>query len=175
MTGEKPAGLSVRLAREDDRERLAAAYAASVNPDRREADRFARLHVSFERCLLVEEGGVVLGGLTWGTRDDPRAGVVEITGLAIHEKVRRQGLGTLLVLLALEDMEAHLARRGGKLRRVFTLTDERNAVARKLYEKVGFRAVAQLAEHLRAGRADFVLALHPGRPTRLTPVLPQPQ
>ena len=153
--------MDVRLATASDQSHLVAAYMANVNPSRREAERFAKVHVNFDRALLAEEGGIVLAGVTWGVRGDPRAGLAQITGLAVNERARRRGLGTLLGLLTLEDMEAVLRSRGGRLRRAFVLVDQSDLAARRLWEKLGFKAAAQLPEHVKAGRVEVLYALHP--------------
>ncbi|MBI4859886.1 MAG: GNAT family N-acetyltransferase, partial [Candidatus Riflebacteria bacterium] len=150
--------MDVRLATARDAGHLIAAYMKHVNPSRREGDRFARLHLTFERCLLAEQEGMVLGGLTWGLRDDPRSGLAQLTGLLVNERVRRKGLGTLLVLLAIEDMHAFFAGRGCRLRRVFLTADQQNLPVRRMWEKLGFGAVAQLEDHVKPGRTDLIYA-----------------
>ncbi len=150
--------MDVRLATAQDAGHLVAAYMTHVNPSRREADRFARLHAGYERALLAEEGGIVLGGLTWGIREDPRLGLAQITGVAVNERARRRGLGTLLGLLVLEDMDAVFRARGGKLRRAYLTADQGDLAVRRLWEKLGFKGVAQLADHVKAGRTEIVYA-----------------
>jgi ribosomal protein S18 acetylase RimI-like enzyme len=154
--------MDVRLATLDDAGHLVAAYMTAVNPSRREAERFARLHVGLDRALLAEDGGIVVAGLTWGVRDDPRAGLAQITGLLVNDRMRRRGFGTLLALLALEDMDAVLRSRGGKLRRAFVLADQADLPIRRLWEKVGFRAGAQIPNHVKLNRVEVLYALHPG-------------
>ena len=150
------AAMDVRLATASDLGHLVAAYMTNVNPSRREAERFARLHNGFERALIAEEGGIVLAGITWGVRDDPRNGLAQITGLAVSERARRRGLGTLLTLLALEDMDVVIRARGGQLRRTFVLADQGDLAVRRLWEKLGFKGSVTLADHVRAGRTEIM-------------------
>jgi ribosomal protein S18 acetylase RimI-like enzyme len=151
--------MEIRLARERDRGHLIAAYMTGLRTSRPEAERFARAHMGLERCLLASEAGVVVGGVTWGVRGDVRSGLAEVTGLAVGDRVRRRGLGTLLLLMALEDMRAHFAGRGGRFRRAYLTADRENLPARRLYEKAGFRAQAQLPDHVEAGRTAILYAL----------------
>jgi ribosomal protein S18 acetylase RimI-like enzyme len=153
--------MEVRLAAEKDTAHLVAAYMTHVNPSRREAERFARLHQGLDRALLAEEGGIVLAGLTWATAKDPRQGLAEITGVLVNERARRRGLATLLTLLALEDMATVHRMRGGSLRRVVVHADQSDLAARRLWEKMGFAAQALLKDHRAAGKVDVIYALHP--------------
>ena len=153
--------MEVRLAAERDTGHLVAAYMTHVNPSRREAERFARRHQGLDRALLAEEGGIVLAGLTWTAAMDPREGLAEITGVLVNERARRRGLGTLLGLLALEDMAAVYRARGAALRRVCVGADQADLAARRLWEKLGFAAQAQLKDHRGPGRVEVVYAFHP--------------
>lgn len=150
--------MEVRLAAERDTGHLIAAYVAHVNPSRREAERFARRHQGVDRALLAQEGGIVLAGLTWAPALDVRQGVADITGVLVNERARRRGLGTLLGLLAIEDMDAVYRARGGALRRVHVTADQEDLAARRLWEKLGFAPCAQLRDHRAPGRTDLVYA-----------------
>lgn len=153
--------MDVRLATDKDLGHLVAAFTTHVNPSRREADRFARIHMGYDRALLAEEGGIVLAGLTWGLRDDPRNGLAQITGVAVSDRARRRGLATLLTLMALEDMDVVFRSRGSSLRRTFLYADQGDLAARRLWEKLGFRSVAQIPDHVKAGRTELVYAKTP--------------
>lgn len=150
--------MDVRLATVNDLSHLVAAFMTHVNPSRREADRFSRLHLGYDRALLAEEGGIVLAGLTWGVRDDARNGLAQITGVAVSDRARRRGLATLLTLMALEDMDVVFRARGGTLRRAYVWADQADLAARRLWEKLAFKQVAQLPDHVKAGRTELVYA-----------------
>lgn len=150
--------MEVRLAAERDTGHLVAAYMTHVNPSRREAERFARRHHGIDRALLADEGGIVLAGLTWAGGLDPRQGLARITGVLVNERARRRGLGTLLGLLAFEDMEAVYRARGGALRRVCVTAGQEDLAARRLWEKLGFAVCAQLKDHRAEGRTDVLYA-----------------
>ena len=150
--------MDVRLATQADLGHLVAAYMTHVNPSRREADRFARVHMGYDRALLAEEGGIVLAGLTWGVREDARSGLAQVTGVAVSERARRRGLATLLTLMALEDMDVVFRARGGALRRAYVWVDQADLAARRLWEKLAFKQVAQVPDHVKPGRTELIYA-----------------
>jgi ribosomal protein S18 acetylase RimI-like enzyme len=134
----------------------------NVLSNRREAERFARLHMGFERCLIAEQSGAVLAMLTWGPRESPRAGLARVTGILVNERVRRKGLGTLLALLALEDMQAYFSARRLSLRRVVVHAEQEDLPMRRMVEKLGFAVAAQIKDHTGPGSATVIYALTAG-------------
>lgn len=150
--------MDVRLGTDRDLGHLVAAFMTHVNPSRREAERFSRLHLGYDRALLAEEGGIVLAVLTWGVRHDARDGLAQITGVAVSDRARRRGLATLLTLMALEDMEVVFRARGGTLRRAFVWADQADLAARRLWEKLAFKQVAQVPDHVKPGRTELIYA-----------------
>lgn len=85
------------------------------------------------RCLVMREGGLVVGYVClWEIVDE-----LHVTNIAVHPDHRRRGLGRHLLALVLQDA----ARRA--LRVVGLEVRPSNTEARALYESFGFRVVGR--------------------------------
>jgi len=105
-------------------------------------EQFAEeLTLSFSEIQVLEIGGEIAGfAVAWRV-----AGDIQINNIAIRPDLRRQGLGTMLLI--------HAARgRGGK---VFLEVDEANTAAIRFYEKNGFRATGRRRRYY--GDSDAIL------------------
>lgn len=105
-------------------------------------DQFAEeLNLSFSEVHVLEIDGQIAGfAVAWRV-----AGDIQINNIAIRPDLRRQGLGTTLLM--------HAARgRGGK---VFLEVDETNTAAIRFYEKNGFRATGRRRRYY--GDSDAIL------------------
>lgn len=100
-------------------------------------------------ALQHQEAPPILGYL--GLR--LRAAEVHICTIAVHPDWRGQGLGDLLLLLALETALRHGARR------VTLEVRPSNRVAQRLYAKVGFVRVEVRRSYYRDGEDAWVMAL----------------
>jgi len=103
-----PSGaVTIRLGQLDDAEFLAT-IAADGSPTvvARFADRLSITHGDDYFCLVADAPAPVAYLLAGGTRDTDRKGYGEIYELAVAAPVRRHGVGTALVIAALERFAA---------------------------------------------------------------------
>lgn len=89
--------------------------------------------------LTIEDAGTPVGRL-YLYRDEHEANVIDI---ALLRAARGRGIGSALLRLV-----QHTARRDG-LGSVILHVEQRNAAARRLYERVGFVVEADTGSHLR--------------------------
>lgn len=87
-----------------------------------------------EAHLVAEEGGVVLGYLRLQDKYNfpEGTGVLSINGLAVAEKARGRGIGSILLEAATDE-----ARRRGA-RKIALHVHSTNTTARRLYERHGY-------------------------------------
>jgi len=111
------------------------------------ANDFAECVRSAVPFLVAEEGGAVVGYAVAHCGADEG----EILNLGVAPPHRRRGLGRALV----ERMLALLAARGA--REVYLEVRESNAVARRLYQSLGFGEVARRARYYRRPVEDAVV------------------
>ncbi len=84
----------------------------------------------------IENGGVALGSLWMGPADSGEPGMWWIWDIAVDEEQRGRGYGKTAMLLAEDEARAHGASELGLS--VFGY----NTIARRLYERLGYEAVA---------------------------------
>lgn len=97
---------------------------------------------------LIDDDGEIRGELVWRLAGRWRC-VFEIKELGIfRDSDRRQGLGTLLIQHAMEDMRDFVARFDARYKpwKVFLFCEEKNSSARSFYEATGFLLEANLED-----------------------------
>jgi ribosomal-protein-alanine N-acetyltransferase len=110
-------------------------------------DDFAECVASEAPFLIADAHGVVAGYVVAQSAADQG----EILNLGVAPVYRRQGIGRALV----EGVRALLVARG--VRQVYLEVRESNAVARRLYQSLGFNEVARRARYYRRPAEDAVI------------------
>jgi len=151
-------------ASEADVESLIAIYSSPhLYHNREEASWFVRSYFDYHRVKLAKLQDKVVGALFWNVFEEKHHGLTEIGDFWIDESFRRKGHGEKLLRKAIEDMTQFFRKAGYFLRKVIVTTGEDNEAARRLYEKVGFKKVAALADLFAKGENElvYVLTLNP--------------
>ncbi len=99
-------------------------------------------------CYLVHNSTVIakdkdkiVGVLQWHVKENAAHGLAEIEEVLISESYRGQGIGSLLVLFAIDEIRTSFIKFNIKPRKIFLFVGKGNTTARKLYEKHGFRLI----------------------------------
>ncbi len=98
--------------------------------------------------LVAEIDGRIVGFILSRTVLDE----AEILVLAINEKYRNKGIGTLLLLRNLQFLGDQ------KIRRIFLEVDVANEMARHLYEKVGFKVDGVRKKYYDGKRDAYIMS-----------------
>ncbi len=116
----------------------------TVFPDWR-AEKSSQVSSHFKRhpqwTIVIEEGGEVLGFLTYSLDEKKRIG--EIGNNAVHPDHQRRGLGEKMYLEALRRFRDS----GMVYAKVETGLDDAHTPARRAYEKVGFKQVDRSVQY----------------------------
>jgi ribosomal protein S18 acetylase RimI-like enzyme len=88
--------------------------------------------------VVAKDKDRIVGVVQWYVKENPTEGIVEFEEVHVLESYRGQGIGTMLVELAVQSVKDHFDRIGLKPRKIFLFTDKENPVARALFEKCGF-------------------------------------
>ncbi|KKM96060.1 hypothetical protein LCGC14_1181880 [marine sediment metagenome] len=101
-------------------------------------------YLSHNNTILAKDGNRIIGKLLWYQKEDPNFGVVEFEELYVLEQYRKKGIGSDLLKASIKAVRDYFGELGIIPRRIFLFVDENNENARKLYEKLGFKYVANL-------------------------------
>ncbi len=130
---------------------------------RQEASWFVKSFFDYHHIKIVKDEEKVIGAAFWNVMEEKHHGLTEIGDLWIDEGFRRKGLGERLLRTAIEDMKRFFAKENYTLRKVLVTTGDNNEPAKKLYEKIGFRKSALLADLFAKGENElvYILTLNP--------------
>jgi len=131
--------------------------------NRQEASWFVRSFFDYHHIKIVKAEEKVVGAVFWNVVEEKHHGLTEIGDLWIDEGFRRRGSGEKLLRTVIEDMKRFFAKENYALRKVMVTTGDDNEPAKKLYEKVGFRKSALLADLFAKGENElvYILTLNP--------------
>jgi ribosomal protein S18 acetylase RimI-like enzyme len=127
--------------------------------NREEASWFVRSYFDYHHVKVAKHHEKVAGALFWNVVEEKHHGLTEIRDFWIDEDFRRKGFGEKLLRAALGDMGRFFGNGGHTFRKVMVSTGEDNEPARKLYEKVGFKKIAVLADLFAKGENELVYVL----------------
>jgi len=128
-----------------------------------EASWFVKSFFDYHHIKIVKDEEKVIGAAFWNVVEEKHHGLTEIGDLWIDEGFRRKGLGERLLRTVIEDMKRFFAKENCTLRKVLVTTGDNNEPAKKLYEKIGFRKSALLADLFAKGENElvYILTLNP--------------
>lgn len=109
--------------------------------------------------VVAAVGYDIIGFASWTVRDLPRHELAELNRIAVHQDHRGRRIGEGLFYFLLQDVKRYYLGRGHKLRKMFVMTHASNHVARKFYEKVGFKLEATLRDHYYKGEDECVYSM----------------
>ncbi|MBL0389309.1 GNAT family N-acetyltransferase [Tumebacillus sp. ITR2] len=148
--------MEIRLAEETDHAYLVREYLQHYSPDFQEAERYAESNMKWDRTLMIEGDGLILGTLSWGAREGIQSGIAQLTGLRIIPSRRRQGLAGRLLEAGFQDMQTYFAERSAAVRRIYALIPEDQPGADRLLTARGFDRVVHLQNWREDGLGDWL-------------------
>lgn len=103
-------------------------------------------YLKYNKMIIAKENNKIVGVLQWHIKENPQSGVVEFEEIFVNKELRGKGIGSKLVDFAIKDVKEYFISNNLKLRKIFLFTNKNNIPARKLYEKYGFKFIAELNE-----------------------------
>ncbi|MFW9800694.1 MAG: GNAT family N-acetyltransferase [Candidatus Thorarchaeota archaeon] len=134
---------TVRGAAESDRESLVRLFVSEVEDNAELAEEFADDLLRF-RTILCLENQEVIGTVSWDIRGGLDDGIVELIGLGVHPKFRRQGIARNLVETLIQDASDHYSKNKHDLRVIYLFMEKENDLGRSFYRTMGFKEVAEV-------------------------------
>ena len=148
----------IKKATEKDAEKIAELLTEFYNMDglKEAKDTFLNETRKGHHYLVAEEGGKIIGVVTWLMHGLPKHMMAELDRILITKAARGKGLGKKLVDALIKDANEAYGKAGFKLRKLYLLTHADNKEAQEFYEKIGFKHETTLKEHYYKGRDEFV-------------------
>ena len=97
--------------------------------------------------IVVEDKGEILGIASWTVHDLPKHELAELNRIAVLASSRGKGVAKVLFEGLVKDVKGSYKNNKSRLRKLYLLTHESNARARKFYEKLGFSLETTLKNH----------------------------
>lgn len=101
-------------------------------------------YLSHNFTIVAKDRNKIVGILQWHVKEDPNAGTVEFEEIFILERYRGKGVGPVLIEYAIQSVKAYFTNLKIKPRKIFLFVAEKNKAARKLYQKHGFKLLADV-------------------------------
>ncbi|MFX0116039.1 MAG: GNAT family N-acetyltransferase [Candidatus Hodarchaeota archaeon] len=105
-----------------------------------------RSYLQYNHIKLLKEQDKIIGVLFWFVRESPKHGLAEIEDFFIANEFRGQGLGSMLLASAIDDIRDYFKSVGYLARRIILFTGKKNHIARCCYEKHGFELLAEVGD-----------------------------
>ena len=94
--------------------------------------------------IIAKDGNRIIGKILWYVKKNPDDGLIEIEELYVFENYRRKCIGSELVKASIKAIKRDFKDFGVKPRRIYLFTNENYQSAGNLYEKFGFKCIANL-------------------------------
>jgi ribosomal protein S18 acetylase RimI-like enzyme len=101
-------------------------------------------YLSHNFTIVAKDENKIVGILQWHIKEDPNTGTVEFEEMFVLEEYRGKGVGSALIEYAIGSVKAYFANLKIRPRKIFLFVAKKNKIARKLYQKYGFRPLADL-------------------------------
>jgi len=143
----------------DVRQLIAIYSSPDLYHNKQEASWFVKSYFDYHHVKVVKDKDKVKGAALWNVKEERHHGIAEIGELWIDKEYRRRGLGEKLLRTVIEDMKRFFAAENDTFRRVLVTTGADNDLARRLYEKIGFKKTAVLKDLFAKGENELVYIL----------------
>lgn len=94
--------------------------------------------------IVAKEKDTIVGMLQWHVKEDPDDGLAEFEEVHVMDEYRRQGIASKMILLGIKQVKEYFKKMGFKPRKIFLFVGDENNAARALYEKHGFKYIADV-------------------------------
>jgi len=102
--------------------------------------------LSHNFTVVAKINNKIVGVLQWHIQEVPIRGVVAFEEVHVLKEYRKQGIGSAIIVFAIDCVKKHFKKIGLKPRRIFLFVSKKNKIARALYEKCGFKKTAELGK-----------------------------
>jgi len=116
-------------------------------------------YIKHNSTLIAVDNENIAGAVQWQVKENPNAGVAELEEMFVTENYRKQGIGSELLKYLIEDVKQFFSSKGIKPRKIYLFVSKNNPAARKLYEKHGFKPIAEVNDLFTDNRNEVFYCL----------------
>lgn len=103
-------------------------------------------YLSHNFTIVAKDRNKIVGILQWHIKENPNAGTVEFEEIFVRERYRGKEVGSVLIEYAIQLVKAYFTNLKIKPRKIFLFVAKKNKAARKLYQKHGFKLLADVGK-----------------------------
>ena len=118
-------------------------------------------YLSHNSTIVAKDKNKIIGILQWYIKEEPDDGLTEFEEVFVSKEYRGRRIGALLVEYAIKSVKDYFKKLRIKPRKIFLFVSKNNKAARVLYEKFGFKKIANVGNlfHDREQELFYVLDL----------------
>ena len=109
--------------------------------------------------IVAKDDEKIIGMLQWHVKEDPDDGLAEFEEVHVMEAYRRQGIASKMIKLAIQSVKKYFKKMNFKPRKIFLFVGKENTAGRALYEKHGFKQVANVGNLFHDKEIELFYAL----------------
>jgi len=109
--------------------------------------------------VVAKDDDKIVGVLQWYAKEEPKAGLVEFEEMFVLESHRGKGIATLIVNFAIQSVKDYFKKININPRKIYLFVDKKNKSAISLYEKCGFKHVADVGFLFSDDKEDMLYEL----------------
>lgn len=115
-------------------------------------------YINHNFTLIAKYEKKIIGVLQWLVKEDPKSGIAEFEEIFIKQDHRGKGIASMLVEMAINEVKKEFTKHGFTPRKIFLFVSK-GTPAVKLYEKHGFKFIANLGKILSDSSDDLFYTL----------------
>ena len=117
-------------------------------------------YTSHNFTVIAKDKKKIVGVLQWYAKEEPRHGLAEIEEVFVLDEYRGKGIGSRIVAFAIESVRDYFKKMKFNPRKIFLFVEKNNLSARHLYEKNGFKFVAEAGNLFDDGAIELFYVLN---------------
>ncbi len=112
--------------------------------DKKFTQKRVECYLTHNFTVIAKNDDAIVGMLQWHVKEDPNDGLAELEEVHVMKEYRQKGIGTQMIELAIQSIKEYFKKKGYKPRKIFLFVGKDNLPGKALYEKHGFKYVADV-------------------------------
>jgi ribosomal protein S18 acetylase RimI-like enzyme len=149
--------MNIRFATKKDASKLLEYF--GFYKDKKYSSSRVKYFLDYGKTVIAIEGKDVLGLMQYQIKENPKHGLAELEEVFVYKSHREKGVATKLLGFVIGSVRKEFNKKKITPRKLMLFVIEDNVAARKLYEKAGFKQVANVGDLFEEGKTDLLYTL----------------